>query len=151
MSGYIDGELLAEAQVLQADGFSSVNVGRGSKWKFINSGSSDHYAILRKGAHTELFQTLRTKDKRYRTIIEVLQRVNDDLTDNYDALLQYADNIIARLDAYYQLADEASTIRDANVTGGDEVKEIWIRDTFAWIKVEIFLDWSEDETITFAE
>ena len=152
---YITGERLAEAQVVQVEGFNSKNVGRGTKWKWLNSGNSDHYAVLRKGPHTEPFITLRIKDKKYRTIIEVIQRVstgeNQTLEDNYDALLQYTDNIITRLDAYYQFADTANTIRDANVTGGDEVKEIWIRDTLAWIKVEVFLDWSEDATITFAE
>jgi len=148
---YIDGEILAEAQVKNTEGFDSSNVGRGTKWKWLNSGNSDHYAILRKGRHTEPFYTFEIKDKTYRTIIEVVQRVKDDLTDNYDALLEYADAITARLDQYRRLADTANAIRDANITGGDEVKEIWIRDVLAWIKIDIYLDWSEDANVTFAE
>ena len=148
---YSDGEILAEAQVAQVAGFDGSNVGRGTKWRLLNSGRSDHYAVLRKGQHTEPFLTFEVKNKSYRTIIEVIQRVNADLVDNYDALLEYADLITARLDAYRKLADTAGAIRDANITGGDEVKEIWIRDVLAWIKVELYLDWSEDEPITYAE
>jgi len=148
---YKAGEILAETQVKLVTGFSDSNVGRGTKWIWLNSGNSDHYAVLRKGIHTEAFLTVTQKERNYRTIIEILQRVKDDLTDRYDNLLDYVEDIITRLDRYRKLADTTATLRDANITGGDEVKEIWIHDALAWIKVEIYLDWTEDENVTFAE
>lgn len=148
---YKDGEILAAEQVASVTGFDDTNVGRGTKWKYINSGGADHYAILRKGQHTETYIANRQKEKKHRTIIQVLQRVKDNLTDRYDDLLDHADNIIARLETRRLLGDTGSTVFDANITGGDEVKELWIRETLAWIYVDIYLDWQEQYNVTFAE
>ena len=148
---YKNGEILITEQVEAVGGFSGVNVGRGTKWRLLNSGDADHYAVVRKGQHTEAFETKTQKERRYRTVIEVLQQVSEDLTDRYDDLLGYADAITDRLDKYWQLADTTGDIVDANVSGGDEVKEVWIRDVLAWIKVEIFVDWLEVVHVVFAE
>lgn len=148
---YQAGEVLIETQIQAVSGFSADNVGRGTKWRLLNSGNSDHYAVLRKGQHTEIFETKTQKERRHRTVIEVLQRVNEDLTDRYDSLLGYTDAITDRLDQYWQLADTTNAIIDANITGGDEVKELWIRDVLAWIKIELYVDWMEVDNVTFAE
>lgn len=154
---YIDGEILAAQQIEQATGFSSLSVGRGTKWVYLNSGASDHYAILHKGAWVQDWNTLREATHTFRTVIEVIQTmatINDNTaTDNYDILLNYADAIIARLEAYRKLGDTSGTLRDANITGGEEVKELWLDQgkTLAWIYTAIYLDWSEDEQVTFAE
>lgn len=154
---YIDGERLAAEQVASVTGFSTTNVGRGSKWKYLNIGDSDHYAILHKGQWVEDWTTLQEAGHNHRTLIDVIQKVttaNDQtLVDNYDNLLTYVDDIVTRLEQYRKLGDTSSIVRDANVTGGDDVKELWINQgtTLAWIYTTIYLDWSEDERITFAE
>ena len=150
---YKDGEILIAAQVKLVSGFSDVNVARGDKWVVLNSGSSDHYAVIRKGEHRFEWDTLRIHTGYYRTIIEVIQRINDTQEAHYDACLEYADAIATRLDQYRKLADTTGSLRDANLTGGSEAKGIWTNtgDKPGWIMVDLFLDWQEQTNVTFAE
>lgn len=150
---YIDGEKLILTQIQQVTGFNATNAVRGDKWSVLNSGNDDHYVVLRKGEHTRAWQTLRQNLSTYRTIIEVLQRINDTQVANYDAVLEYADAITARLDPYFKLADTANEIQDANLTGGGEAQGIWTNtgDRPSWLMVSLFLDWSEVSNVTFAE
>jgi hypothetical protein len=131
---YKTGEVLAQRIVEGVAGFSSNNVGRGSKWRLLNSGNAEVYAVLRKGQHTETFFTMSLKEQRYRTVVEVIQRVKENLDDRYDELLEHVADITARFDAYRKLDDDSGDLRDANITGGDEVKEIWLDNgrVFAW-------------------
>lgn len=148
---YIEGERLVAEQVEAVEGFNSSNVSRGS-WSVLNSGNSDHYAIIRRGELRREWITGRQVANNYRTIIEVWQRLVDDKT-SYDALLEHAYNITARIDQYRKLSDTDGSLRDANLTGGSVVTEQWRNqaDGPSWLKVELYLDWSEDEIITFAE
>jgi hypothetical protein len=150
---YRDGEVLIYAQVIQVAGFSATNVSRGDKWAILNSGKSDHYAVIRKGEHRREWDSLREQVSIYRTIIEVIQRINDTQEANYDACLEYADAVAARIDQYRKLADTTGLLRDANLTGGSEAKGIWINtgDKPGWIMVDLFVDWQEAENVTFAE
>lgn len=147
---YIDGEILVEAQVVQANGFNSGNVSRAS-WKLLNSGNNDHYAIIKRGEGGRTWEG-KSHTRNYRTIIEVWQRVKDD-QDSYDALNEYADNIETQLDPYFQLADTAGTIQDANLTGSSAVTEQWRNnaDGPAWLKIDLYLDWTEESYVAFAE
>lgn len=152
---YKAGELLAAQIVEGVQGFGSGNVGRGSKWKLLNSGNSDFYAVLRRGQWAESFFTVSEKAQNFRTVIEVLQRVKDNLDDRYDELLEHADAVISCIDKYRRLGNTSAddVLRDANITGGDEVKEIWLDQgrTLAWIKVDIYLDWIGEKHVIFAE
>lgn len=147
---YKDGEILIEAQVAQATGFNTGNVTRAT-WKILNSGNNDHYAIIKRGESSRVWEG-NSHTRNYRTIIEVWQRVKDD-QDSYDALNEYADNIEARLDPYFQLADTVGTIRDANLSGSGVVTEQWRNnsDGASWLKMDLFVDWNEEHYVTFAE
>lgn len=148
---YIEGEILAEAQVKLSDGFGSDNVVRGD-WRILNTGKSDHYAILRRGVVAYEWQAMRINTATYRTVIEVWQRLKDS-QESYDDLLTYADNIVTRIRQYRKLADTASTVFDANITGSGDVTEQWRNnsDGPSWLKVELYIDWSEQDNVTFAE
>lgn len=150
---YQDGEILVVEILETVNGFSTTNVGRGSKWKLLRSGKSDHYAVARKGAYTETFFTNTGKQQSFRTIIEVLQRVKENLDDRYNELLDYADAITEALDTKRTLGNitVSNILRDANVTGGSEVTEIWTQNgtVLEWIKTEIFLDWTGEKYVTF--
>lgn len=155
---YIAGETLIKTQIQAVTGFTNttdkVNVVRGDKWTVLNSGRSDHYAVLRQGTSVREWSTLRQVTTVWRTVIEVVQRVTTDtMENNYDALLGYADSITARLDQYRKLADTTGLLRDANVTGGGEVKGIWVNqgDMPSWLMKEIYVDWTEESNVTFAE
>lgn len=149
---YIAGETLAATQVANATGFSSTTVSRGN-WNILNSGKSDHYAVLKRGEVRREWIANRIMTDNFRTIIEVWQRVVTTDSSAYDALLNHCDNITARIDQYRKLADTTGTLRDANITGASVVTEQWRNnsDGPSWLKVDLYLDWSEDENITFAE
>jgi hypothetical protein len=144
------GLTLISTQVQAATGFSSSNVDI-ADWKLLNSGKSDHYAIIRPGPTERPQLTMRTVDNRYRTVIEVWQRYKDDGT-TLTSLLGYVDAITARLDPRRKLVDTTGTIRDANITGYSEVTEQWNKDGGpSWLKRDILLDWLEEEVITYVE
>lgn len=147
---YTVGEVLAAAQVTAVTGFSSSNVTRG-EWGILNSGKSDHYAILKRG-ETNFVWEGRSNTENYRTIIEVWQRVKDDQA-SYDLLNGYVDTIKARLDSYRKLADTTGTLRDANLVGTGVITEQWRNnaDGPAWLKIELYLDWTEESYVNFAE
>jgi len=148
---YIDGEKLAEELVAQVTGFSSNNVRRAT-WRILDSGNSDHYAILKRGETVTTWEAMRLQVNQYRTIIEVWQRSKDDQA-SYDALLAYVDDIQTRITQYRKLADTASTVFDANVAGTGVVTEQWRNnaDGPSWLKKDIYLDWSEQTNVTFTE
>lgn len=129
----------------------STSVARG-KWGLLNSGHSDHYAILKPGAFSREFETMRINTTEWRTIIEVWQGYLDDGT-TLTSLEGHVANIIARFDQYRKLADTTKAIQDANITGGSEVTEQWRNtgDGPSWLKQDLFLDWSEESNVTFTE
>lgn len=151
MSNYYTGETLAEIQVASVTGFQSSNVTRG-RWGLLNSGNNDHYAILKRGESPIEWVSHNVSQIRYRTIIEVWQRVKDD-QESYDNLLTYADDIKTRLEKYRLLADTTGVVLDANLTGMSAVTEQWRNnaDGPSWLKIDLYLDWSQQTNVTFAE
>lgn len=144
------GITLLAAQVAAATGFTSANVTI-MRWKILNDGVSDHYAILKPGATTRTALTFTVKDNVYQTIVEVWQQYVDDGTSGTD-LMAHVDNVTSRLDRYRKLADTTSAIRDANVIGYSELKEQWTKDGgIAWISRDVIVEWQEEELVTYAE
>lgn len=148
---YQTGEALALTQVQASTGFDSTNTSRG-KWGILNKGSSDHYAILKPGPFSVEGETFTQKGRYWRCIIEVWQRYKDD-GSSLTNLEGHIENIIDRIDQYRKLADTTGTIQDANITGGSEVTEQWIQggDGPSWLKQDLYLDWTEEAQITYAE
>lgn len=149
---YTEGETLAALIVKGVAGFDDTNTGRGDKWQMLNTGLSDHYAILRKGETTRTNVSLRFIEAKNRTIIEVIQRARTSSTVDYDALLEHVQNITTRFDTYRRLSDDGTTVFDANITGSSEVLGVWTNkgDLPSWYKVDLYLDWMEQESITYA-
>jgi hypothetical protein len=141
---------LLATQVAAATGFASTNV-TVMKWKILNDGVSDHYAILKPGTTTRTALTFTVKDNVYQTIVEVWQQYVDDGTSGTN-LMTHVDNITTRLDRYRKLADTTSAIRDANVIGYGEVKEQWTKDGGpAWLSRDVIVEWQEEEAVSYAE
>lgn len=146
---YVEGEQLIAAAVEAAVGFSSSNVRRGA-YGILNSGASDHYAILHSGGTVRTQETLTAKLNTHRTVIEVWQRLTDDST-SVDSLYGHVANIVDYLDPLRDMSSDGTYIRDANVTGVGDVKEMWTTrgDAPSWFKQEIMVDWSEADNVTY--
>lgn len=151
MADYKTGENALLLLIQGIQGFDGKNTAIG-KWGLLNSGHSDHYAIIKQGETNREWVTFRTLAVRARSIVEVWQRVKDDGT-TYDELLTHVDNITARIDQYRLFGDDSGTVLDANVTGSSAVTEQWRNnsDGPSWLKKELYVDWSEHDEITFAE
>lgn len=144
------GLTLIETQVKAVTGFSASNVSI-MNWRVLNSGASNHYAIIRPGQVVRTGLTFTVKDNDYKTIVEVWQQYTDDGTTGTN-LLGYVDAITSRLDQYRKIADTTKTIRDMNVVEYGEVKEQWTKDGgLAWLSRDIVIQWQEEETVTYAE
>jgi hypothetical protein len=144
------GLTLISTQVKAVSSFSASNVSIGD-WKVLNRGASSVYAIIRPGVAARPPLSYNVRDNNYRTVVEVWQRYKDDGTTMTD-LLGHVDDITTRLDKYRKLADTTATIRDANVTGYGEVLQMWTNDGGAsWLRRDVYVDWTEEESITYAE
>lgn len=151
MSDYKTGENALSILVQGTAGFDGKNVDI-AKWSLLNSGNSDHYAIIKQGEVTREWLTLRMIQVKNRSVVEVWQRKKDD-TATYNELLSHVDNITARIDTYRMLGDDSGTVYDANVTGSGVVTEQWRNnsDGPSWLKKDIYVDWSEQNVITLTE
>jgi hypothetical protein len=146
---YIEGEKIIAVLVEAADGFGADNVKRGA-YGILNSGNSDHYAIVHAGGTVRDQETLTAKLNRHRTVVEIWQRLKDDVS-SLDSLYEHVANVVNHLDPYRRMGDTADYIRDANITGVGEVKEMWTTkgDAPSWFKQEIYVDWSEADNVTY--
>lgn len=148
---YSIGEEAALNLVMGVEGFDAKNTVRG-KWNVLNQGFSDHYAILKRGESSSVWDTLRNSQDNYRTIVEVWQRYTDDGI-SYEALLEHHENIKTRVKGYRLLGDDSGTVFDANYTGSSVVTEQWRNnnDGPSWLKIDLYIDWSEQNVITLSE
>lgn len=146
-----DGMTLVQTQVLAVTGFSPSNVSI-SKWGILNSGKAANYAIIKPGEVNRPQLTFTVKDNMVQTVVEVWQMYVDD-GSSMTTLLNYVDAIKDRIDQYRKLADTTATVRDANVSRLGMVVEKWNAggDGPSWLMREIYIDWVEEESITYAE
>ena len=146
---YKDGEDLVIARVRACTGFGRHNVSQ-ADWKVLNSGKSDHYAIVRPGGFEIEWSTLRQYTAHYNTVIEVWQRYIDD-TQTATNLYALVNNILALL-SYWKLGDTGTSIQDSTITGAETVEEMWNESGGpSWLRWSINVQWDELTTVTFAE
>ena len=145
---YVTGEAAVAALLEQATAFNRHNVSRGD-WKPLNSGASDHYAVLRPGEFSNVADGLSGEAlTTYRTIIEVWQRWKDD-APTVAALSGYVAAVVDRLERYPSL-DGACLM--ARVGGGGEMSRRWLTEGGPlWAVQEVYCDWQEERFYSSAE
>lgn|SRR5512145_1131319 len=150
---YAAGETLVLARLRAISGsvWTSSNSSRG-KYGMLNSGDSDHYAILRPGPGANRFLSTNTSLRAYTTIIKVYQSYVDDGTSltNMEA---YAEAILDQFDAYRLLGDTTGTVQDSMIVSWGEVMEQWKAGGNGprWLAQEFTIAWKEENNVTFAE
>ncbi len=155
MAGYSAGEALVLTQ-LQAitgnpDPWTSSNTSR-ANWKILNGGKSDHYGILVQGEAAINPGGFSTFQTQWQTIIQVWQRYTIDSTTqtNLQALVAA---IVTRFEQYRKLQDTGGTILDSKPVRIGKPEEMWARggNGPSWLKLDIVIQWTEEETVTYAE
>lgn len=139
---------MTKLQAITGTVWTATNSARG-KWKMLNSGTSDHYAVLRAGAGANDFMTLSASLRSYTTVIEVWQSYMDDGT-SYTNMLAYMEGILDQFDASRKLGDTTGAVQDARCTHWDEIEERWVRGGGPrWLKQNFYIEWKEENNVTF--
>jgi hypothetical protein len=149
---YTSGEalILTRLQAVSGSVWTSTNTARG-KWGLLNSGDSDHYAILKMGAGTNDGLSISTTLRSYTTVIEVWKSYTDDGT-SYTNMLAYHEAILDMFDQYRKLGDTGGTISDARCARWDAVEEMWTRDGGPrWLRQNFYIEWDEENAVVYAE
>ena len=148
--GYGDGEALIKTRVIACNNFDAANVTR-TDWLVLNSGVSDHYAILRPGSFRINWITLQTYESKWTTVVELWQQYVSEMT-TYTSLYASVADLMA-IQAYPKLGDTSGVVqKTASFAGADEPKEMWTKDGGPkWIKWELRIEWDEETTVTFSE
>ena len=142
---YPSGEALVLTQLQSVTGFTSANTARAS-WQLLNSGASDHYAIIKPGTFSE------DPDNNFtwinRTIIQVWQFYQDDGTSSTN-LQGYVNAVKERFTKYRKLG---GSVIDSRVVSGSELQERWSKDgALVWLSQDVIIEWKEQEIVTYAE
>ncbi len=143
---YSSGEALILTQAQSVTGFTSANTARAS-WQILNSGASDHYAIIKPGTFSS------DPDNNFtwinRTVIQVWQFYQDDGTSSTN-LQGYVAAVKDRFTKYRKLG--STSIIDSRVIGGSEMQERWSKDgALVWLSQDVIIEWLEQEIVTYAE
>lgn len=130
--------------------WTTANTAQG-KWKMLNTGNSDHYAVLKMGAGTNDGLSFSTALRRYITVIEVWQSYMDDGT-SYTNMLAFWEAILDQFDAWRKLGDTTGTVEDSRCTRWDEIEERWTRSGGPrWLKQNFYIEWQEENNVTYQE
>ncbi len=147
---YKAGESLILNRVQNLTSFSTENCSQGN-WKILNSGKSDHYAILRPGPFERLPITITSIQSNWTTVVEVWQRYQSD-SETLTDLQALITEVIDEIDEYRLLADTEKVVQDAVVRSAGDVLEVGPTDGAPqWLKWELIIDWKEEAEVTYAE
>jgi hypothetical protein len=148
---YADGEALILNRIQQLPGFGVANATR-ADWTVLNSGKSDHYAILRRGRMARRdWLTPVTYRASWLTVIEVWQKVLPNQAETRTRLFEHVETIM-RLLEYPRLSDDAGTIEDSDIPEIGEPEEMWTRDGGpVYLRVQLEMVWNEQREIAYAE
>jgi hypothetical protein len=149
---YTAGEalILTRLQAISGSVWASTNSARG-KWTQLNSGVADHYAVLKQGAGTNDGLSFSATLRRYTTVIEIWMSYLDD-GSSYTNLLAYHEAIVDMFDQYRKLGDSTGTVQDARCTRWDAVEEMWTKGGGPrWLRQNLYVEWQEENAVTYAE
>jgi hypothetical protein len=147
---YSTGEALILTRVQACSNFSSSNTSQ-ADWGILNSGKSDHYAILRPGVFSIEWITPLTYVAHWTTVVELWQQYTGPGTAESSLYARAAD--LLAIQTYPKLGDTSGTIeRNATFSGGEDPKEMWRKDGGPmWLKWELKIEWNEETTATYSE
>jgi hypothetical protein len=142
--------ILTRLQAISGSVWTSTNTARGN-WTMLNSGKADHYAVLKMGAGTNDGFSLSVTLRSYITVIEVWQSYQADGT-SYTNMLAYWEAILDMFDQYRKLGDGTGTVQDARCSRWDAIEEMWTQGGGPrWLKQNFYIDWQEENNVTYAE
>lgn len=151
MAGYGDGETLIDTIVKSVTGFTATGATTRGSWQILNTGKSDRYAIITTTPVERLFDTPNTVLETWETVIEVWRKYTRDGL-SYTNLVTDVTNILAKIDKYRHLNDNAGYVETATAYISGPVQEMWTRSGGPqWVRQDITVRWTGRQTITYSE
>lgn len=148
--GYNEGEVLILNLIRELSYYDIDNSDR-SNWAVRNRANNGTCIVLRPGVIAPEPVGNKQREITWTTVIEIWQLLQDPGTSAI-ALRERTQEVIDKIDEHNRLDDTTDSIVDARISGGDEPVEITIRrgESPTWLKQELFCEWKEESTITFA-
>ena len=144
---YIDGENLIATVIKAHANFDANNVAQ-AKWTQLDSGKSDHYAILKHGGMIPERISKNIYVARHTTVIEVWQNYLDDGSTAV-SLYGYVGNVITQIEDNEKLGDTGGIIQNASPAEIGQVEEMWLSGGGpAWLRQMVSILWHEQVTAT---
>jgi hypothetical protein len=148
---YSTGQTLALSRVRACTGFTGTTNTSETDWKMLNTGRSDHYAILRPGAFSGEWLSATVIMWHYVTVIELWQQYTDDTTTQSN-LYTHIGNLITGLLPERKMNDTVGSVNDATPKSAGEVEEMWKGSGGpAWLRWSVSLEWTEQQEITYTD
>ena len=143
---YIDGENLIATVIKAHANFDADNVAQ-AKWNFLDSGKSDHYAILKSGGTLPEHNTVgKVSQETHVTTIQVWQSYGDDGT-TATKLYGYVENVKTQIRNNAKLGDTGGIVQRAFLVSIEEVEEMWLTGGGpTWLKQNVNVQWYEQVT-----
>lgn len=142
---YATGEAAILTLLQALDAYDSENATR-ADWRPLTRGKAQHYVVLRPGKWSNEQVTVSSNVRSWRTVIECWRRYADDtrpmtLQDDVEA-------IVAQLERYPTLN---GAVLDSIVSGGGDMLERELSNGSLWAVWEVYVDWQEEHSVSYAE
>lgn len=142
---YSTGEAAILTLVQALGAYDSENATR-QDWRPLARGKAQYYAVLRPGKWSNEQVTVSSNARSWRTVIECWRRYADDtrpmtLQDDVEA-------IVAQLEKYPTLN---GAVLDSIVSGGGDMLERELSNGSLWAVWEVYCDWQEEHSVSYAE
>lgn len=142
---YSTGEAAVLALVRALDGYDDENATR-ADWRPLSRGKAQHFAILRPGKWANEQLTVSGNVRAWRTVVECWRRYADDTRPI--ALQEDVERVVAQIERYPTLNGAGL---DSMVTGGGEMVERELANGSLWAVWEVYVDWQEEHSVSYAE
>lgn len=145
---YAAGETLILTAVRTASGFTATN-SDSADWGLLNRGKAAIYAIVRPGAFSAEWSSLRGYTVTWTTVIEVWQRCTVAPATDRAALYAGVGAIVTALMPKAYMTDNG-LIQDSTIEGAEEPSEMWTDSGTAaqWLRWNIRVVWRESVDVS---
>jgi hypothetical protein len=146
---YSAGVTLIMTKIQAGSSFDTTNTSD-QNWLLLNSGKSNHYAILRPGAPVMEWISPTVYKAMWITVVELWQLYTDEINTK-TALYALIAELLTSIMPHPRLGDTTGAILDSSVKGGKEPEQRWAASGGpTWLVWEVNIEWQEEVTVTIS-
>lgn len=142
---YAVGEAAILTLIQALSAYDSENATR-ADWRPLTRGKAQQYVVLRPGKWANEQLTMSSNVRAWRTVVECWRRYADDTRPI--ALEDDVETVTAQLEKYPTLN---GAVLDSIVSGGGDMVERELANGSLWAVWEVYVDWQEEHSVSYAE